>query len=113
MDLESIPYTLIGEECSSNGNYREFKFHEYSMNISTIMHTCLCDEHCSWEMCNFADPPKGCLENINSNWQWDDRKNTWVAQVVLGISFLCKNKMMCAKYVLYSNNTPTHEQVYS
>ena len=92
-----IPYTSTGDECPIIGNYREFKFNENS----PTMHTCLCDDHCSWEMCNLADPPKGCVENINSKWQWDDRWNTWVAQVVLGNTFLCKIKMICITHLFY------------
>ena len=88
MDVELIPHTLTGEECQNNGNHREFKFNEYSPK----QHTCLCEDHCSWEMCNLAIPPNECLEKIPSSWHWDDRKNTWVAQNVLGNTFFVKMK---------------------
>ena len=83
VDVELIPHTITGEECPNNGNYRVFKVNENS----TELHTCLCEDHCSWDMCNLAIAPKGCLEKIPSSWHWDDRKNTWVAQIVLGNTF--------------------------
>jgi hypothetical protein len=85
MDFDLIPHTLAGEECPKNRNYRVLKV--YSLKSSYSVQTCICDDHCSWDMCNLAHPPKGCLESIPSNWHWDDRKNTWVAQVELGNTF--------------------------
>jgi hypothetical protein len=62
-------------------------------------------------MCNLAHPPEGCLENIPSNWHWDDRKTTWVAQVVLGNTF----SLLELKNVHETLNriTPCHEHVLS
>ena len=41
-----------------------------------IFVTCHCEDHCSW-----YTPPLNCLEGENSFWQWDEKRNYWVAQM--------------------------------
>ena len=100
MDVELIPYTLTGEECPSNGNYIETKLNE----VFPIMQVCLCEDHCAWHMCNLVHPPKGCLEKNPSEWHWDGRMNTYIAQVVLGNKFLLLVHNRITN--LYSNSSP-------
>jgi len=80
LDVELIPHALTAEGCPKNRNYRILQLSEPSLQLQT----CICDEHCSWDMCNLVNPPKDCLFNSSSNWNWDGLKNTWVAQVYLG-----------------------------
>ena len=86
VDVSLIPRTLTTGQCPQNTKYRPLRIPEHSY-IPTI-HTCNCEDHCNWDMCNLVLPPKECLLNTNSIWQWDDWKNTWVAQVILGINAL-------------------------
>ena len=46
---------------------------------------CTCDEHCSWDLCRLLEPLDDCLRGTNSEWQWDDLKNAYVAQIIIGI----------------------------
>ena len=46
---------------------------------------CTCNEHCSWDLCRLAEPPKTCLVGTNSEWHWDSLKNGYAAQIVTGI----------------------------
>ena len=75
-----IPHVLTEDDCATNTNYYELQRSEQSPNIRT----CICEEHCSWDMCNLAVPPDNCLRNMTSKWQWDFLKDTWIAQVDLG-----------------------------
>ena len=79
-DIEMIPHTLTADECPTNTYYREFQVSKQSPN----MRTCVCEDHCSWDMCNLDHPPEDCLGNITGKWQWDFLKDTWIAQVDLG-----------------------------
>ena len=53
--------------------------------------TCSCEEHCNWDLCRLVDPPRDCLRNTNSIWQWDDRKIAWVAQTLQNGNNNCTN----------------------
>ena len=46
------------------------------------MHTCFCDDHCSWETCRLINPPFNCLSSISHAMVWarDEMKDAWVAQ---------------------------------
>ena len=77
VDTELIPHTLTPEGCKTNRNYREFQLSKHSPTIQT----CVCEDHCSWDMCNLAHAPHDCLMNVTSRWQWDYFKDTWVAPV--------------------------------
>ena len=44
------------------------------------LQTCFCEEHCSWEFCRLVQAPKECLEETKSDWTWDAKKLSWVAQ---------------------------------
>ena len=79
-ELDLIPHVLTPEGCAKNTSYRKFQLME---NLPTL-HMCVCEDHCSWEMCNLAHPPQYCLRNTGSNWNWDSHSDTWVAQVDLG-----------------------------
>ena len=46
-----------------------------------IFVTCHCEDHCSWYKCKLDTPPLNCLEGENSFWQWDQKRNYWVAQM--------------------------------
>ena len=80
VDIELIPYTLTPEGCANKRNYRQFQLGGSSRHVQT----CVCEDHCSWDMCNLAHPPQGCLRNTTSNWYWDSVRDTWIAQVDLG-----------------------------
>ena len=43
--------------------------------------SCRCEDHCSWELCRLTVPPKQCIIDTYSVWQWDDKIRAWVAQV--------------------------------
>ena len=47
--------------------------------------TCSCDEHCNWDSCRLTVPPKECLLDIKSKWDWDYLVGAWAAQVIQGI----------------------------
>ena len=46
---------------------------------------CTCNDHCSWDICRVLEPPDDCLLGTNSEWQWDDLKNAFVAQKIDGM----------------------------
>ena len=45
------------------------------------LHTCFCEDHCSWETCRLLKPPHNCLSVIDDlmQWGWDSIKGAWVA----------------------------------
>ena len=45
------------------------------------LHTCFCEDHCSWETCRLQFPPHNCLLGIGkqATWAWDSIKSAWVA----------------------------------
>ena len=92
LDIDSIPRSLAVEGCPKNGKYRKLKLIEYSIRypIYYDFNTCSCENHCGWDMCNIVHPPQECLLNSSSSWYWDYRKNTWVAQVILGTNIIAK-----------------------
>ena len=82
---------------------------DYGLNISSIPRSskencaikatyrprfgvCTCNEHCSWDLCRVSDPPNDCLWGTGSEWQWDDLKNAYVAQIFTGIHVVSFNK---------------------
>ena len=85
IDFELIPQTLMAEDCPSNMNHTVSQLTEQSPTIQT----CICEDHCSIDMCNLVHPPNNCLPNIPSKWSWNYLKDTWVAQVDLGNNILC------------------------
>ena len=46
------------------------------------LHTCFCEDHCSWQACRLLDPPHNCLSSFNTDvvWAWDFDQMYWVAQ---------------------------------
>ena len=46
------------------------------------LHTCFCEDHCSWEACRLLNPPLNCLTEFDKQavWAWDSVKYAWVAQ---------------------------------
>ena len=69
MDL--IPRSS-GKQCPTNSRYKDG------------LGTCSCEDHCGWDVCRLVRPPNYCILGTFSEWQWDTKKNGWVAQVVLG-----------------------------
>ena len=80
LDVELIPRISMVDGCPINTDYRVVQLKDDSLPI----HTCSCENHCSWDMCNLVHPPIECVVNTSSSWYWDSRKNAWVAQVILG-----------------------------
>ena len=75
---------------------------EYSLNVSSIprsseescaikigyrarFEVCSCNEHCSWDLCKLSEPPEDCLQGTGAEWQWDDIKEAYIAQIIQGI----------------------------
>ena len=46
--------------------------------------SCSCEDHCGWDLCRLTLPPMECIEGTFSEWQWDDKKLAWVAQIKTG-----------------------------
>ena len=46
--------------------------------------SCNCEDHCGWRLCRLVEPPDECILGTFSKWEWDNVKNGWIAQVVLG-----------------------------
>lgn len=46
--------------------------------------TCICEDHCSWDICRLHEAPEECLIGVDSRWVWDYQKEIWVAQVMQG-----------------------------
>lgn len=63
-----IPRALH-QECPIKGKYRE------------RFGTCVCDDHCSWDLCRTVEPENHCIRGTNSVWKWDHLKSAWVAQL--------------------------------
>ena len=42
------------------------------------LHTCFCEDHCSWEICRLRNPPKKCFSS-QAKWAWDAVISAWVA----------------------------------
>ena len=47
--------------------------------------TCSCEDHCGWDLCRLTIPPMECIKGTHSEWQWDDTKRAWIAQVKPGM----------------------------
>ena len=62
-----------------NPNQRPKKI-EYREGLGS----CSCEDHCLWDVCRLVQGPKECLLGSFSEWKWDNIKNGWVAQVILG-----------------------------
>ena len=52
--------------------------------LSSSFETCRCEEHCAWNLCRLTVAPDDCLQETNSEWQWDGVKNAWVARIRQG-----------------------------
>ena len=46
--------------------------------------TCICEDHCRWDMCRLKKPPEDCLFYTSSKWTWNSRENAWIAQRTKG-----------------------------
>ena len=91
-----------GKKCPTNTQYKKNE-KEHAGNIFDLS-TCSCEEHCAWDLCRLANPPKKCLRGTRSQWQWDSFKNAWVAQVNEGNKFYSKNTIRISKFLCLPNN---------
>ena len=71
LNVSSIPRASY-DYCSRSATYRRG------------LGVCTCNDHCSWDLCRVSEPPDDCLQGTNSEWQWDNLKNAYVAQIIDG-----------------------------
>ena len=72
LNVSTIPRAPY-EDCEVSASYRN----RYGV--------CTCNEHCSWDICRLLEPPDDCLLGTNSEWKWDNLKNSYVAQITDGM----------------------------
>ena len=71
VDIDLIPHpSTMG--CNQKNYYKEG------------LGGCGCEDHCRWDLCRLDVAPNECLQETFSEWQWDNVKSAWVAQVVEG-----------------------------
>ena len=71
MDVDLIPRSKI-RQCPTNTQYKDG------------LGTCICEDHCGWDLCRLTVPPEDCISGTHGKWQWDKVKRAWVAQITLG-----------------------------
>ena len=69
--VELIPRVNV-EGCIGNTRYK------------SGLGSCSCEDHCGWDLCRLTLPPTKCIEGTYSEWQWDDKKRAWIAQIKQG-----------------------------
>ena len=72
--LTSLIPRSSGSNCLTNRSYR------------AKLGVCSCEPHCSWDLCRLVETPIDCLNGTSGKWKWDDRQNSWVAQIDQGIN---------------------------
>ena len=81
-ESKSYPFKSSDYLCPNKAKAFQLNPMDYGMESEDERFvTCHCEDHCSWYKCKLDNPPMNCIEGENSFWQWDEKRNYWVAQM--------------------------------